>query len=312
MSSPSSALERFAVDSEIRQLIDSTLGKHAREQSADHDFKRRGRAVVRFHYEASRIDVEPLSIPSWFEHPRNGKREAITQFTAKSRKALLRLMASLVIKEGKLPLFITLTYPRQWVAEPEAWKRHLDLFGQWIRYHHKTASIVWKLEPQERGAPHYHLMVFGVPFLPAQRVAHRWFDIVGSGDSDHRMAGTETRRVSSINGVMRYASKNYMGKECHGFGSNVGRFWGVIGRKYLPISPTAELELSEVAHARLRRVIRKWWKSKQYLKPPPNVGGLSIFSKSHLLWLRAIGWSAQLESDKLDAGNHPLQRNRFS
>ncbi len=173
MSLSSSALERFAVDSEIRQIIDSTLGKHAREQSADHDFKRRGRAVVRFHYEASQIDIEPLSIPSWFEHPRNGKREAITQFTAKSRKALLCLMASLVIEEGKLPLFITLTYPCRWPAEPETWKRHLDLFGQWIRYHHKTASIIWKLEPQERGTPHYHLMVFGISFLPAKLVARR-------------------------------------------------------------------------------------------------------------------------------------------
>jgi hypothetical protein len=215
-------------------------------------------------------------------------------------------MASLVIEEGNLPLFITLTYPRQWAAEPETWKRHLDLFGQWIRYHHKTASIIWKLEPQERGAPHYHLMVFGIPFLPAQKVAQRWFEIVGSGDPSHRKAGTETRRVNSINGVMRYASKNYMGKECHGFGMNVGRFWGVIGRKELPTSKIAEIDLPESAVIRLRRVLRKWWRKKGLRRSLPSFGKISIFSANQFDWLRLIGWAAKVEQHNNLPKNQPF------
>ena len=295
MSLPSSALERFAVDPAIRQEVETTLGKRARERSADHDEKRRGRAIVRFHYQASRIDIEPLAMPSWFEHPRHGKREAITQFTAKSRKALLRLMASLVIEPEKLPLFITLTYPRQWTADPTTWKKHLDLFGQWIRYHHPTSAIIWKLEPQERGAPHFHLMVFGISFLPAQQVAQRWFEIVSSGDPSHRMAGTETRRVNSINGVMRYASKNYMGKECHGFGIKAGRFWGIIGRKHLPISSLHAIEISEHGLMRLHRLLRHWWKNRGYKNRPPSFGKVSIFSNQHDEWLRAVGWAMEVE-----------------
>lgn len=303
---PASDVERFAVDPSIRRKINETLGQRARERSADHDEKRRGRAVVRFHYQASRIDIEPLSMPSWFEHPRHGKRAAISQFTAKSRKALLCLMASLVIDPEKLPLFITLTYPRQWPVEPDIWKKHLDLFGQWIRYHHPGSSIIWKLEPQERGAPHFHLMVFGISFLPAKQVAQRWFEIVGSGDPRHRSAGTEVRRVSSINGVMRYASKNYMGKECHAFGIKVGRFWGVIGRNLLPVSKVEEVQVSYHSSIRLKRILRKWWRKKGIQKPPSTIGQTIVFSKNHFDWLRAVGWSAGIDFFKMPQRSNPF------
>jgi hypothetical protein len=212
-------------------------------------------------------------------------------------------MASLIIEPEKLPLFITLTCPRHWPAEPETWKKHLDLFGQWIRYHHPTSSIIWKLEPQERGAPHFHLMAFDIPFLPAQEVGQRWFEIVGSGDPAHRSAGTETRRVNSINGVMRYASKNYMGKECGAFGINVGRFWGVIGRKFLPMSKIEELQISHAPVVRLKRLVRRWWKKRGYKRPPPSFGKLTLFTENQFDWCRAIGWASNIETiDNLPKG----------
>ena len=85
-----------------------------------------------------------------------------------------------------------------------------------------SASAIWKLEPQQRGAPHFHLLVWGICFSassapcpncsPIYRpplfptAVPRWFEIVGNNDPRHLAAGTRVEAVRSRNGVMRYAS----------------------------------------------------------------------------------------------------------
>jgi hypothetical protein len=51
-----------------------------------------------------------------------------------------------------------------------------------LRREFSGCSAIWKLEPQKRGAPHFHLLVWGIAFLHYQRLARRWFEIVGSND----------------------------------------------------------------------------------------------------------------------------------
>jgi len=64
--------------------------------------------------------------------------------------------------------------------------------------------------------------------------------------------------------VMRYCSKNYMGKECavpDGW-ENVGRFWGIVGRKNLPRSKVMEVQISRDAFHKVRRTARRWFAAK--------------------------------------------------
>lgn len=218
-------------------------------------------------------------------HSGGGFRDVIGGFSHSSRRRMLLLLASLRIDAHCLPLFVTLTYPAFWPSEPETWKRHLDAFGKWLRRRYPAASAVWKLEPQQRGAPHFHLIVFGVPFIPHQSVSQAWYRIVGSCDPNHLAAGTEVRACETVNGVMSYASKMYMGKEVPGCPQFrcVGRFWGVLGRSELPRSAESAMTLCQPAIVTFGRIIRKRLKKKNVRS---NGQSGFLFTGLPLDWIR--------------------------
>lgn len=59
---------------------------------------------------------------------------------------------------------------------------------------------------------------------------------------------------------MRYASKLYMGKEIAGF-EGVGRFWGIIGKKNLPVSESFSEAVCEGEIIEIRRIARHYLRS---------------------------------------------------
>lgn len=208
---------------------------------------------------------------------RRGDRKEITCFSAASRKALLNLLNS--IDQTRAPAdhwrFITLTYPREYVAA-RASKEHLDaLLKRVQRRYEDGRTVLWKLEPQKRGAPHFHLLVnmAGAPVDLAAEVrwwAESWHEIAGGGDSRHLrwhlgLCGNDNKpcveMLRSWNGVMDYASK-YLGKvidehraEYELSFARPGRFWGVVRKDRLPIEIVRE-ELTEAEAVLLRREIR--------------------------------------------------------
>jgi hypothetical protein len=180
------------------------------------------------------------------------------------------------------------------------------------------ACFIWKLEPQKRGAPHFHLLVYGIPYLAWQIVAVRWAEIVNECKlpknyppekgklgaalfhewihnsvenyrvADHVEAGVRVEPIRSRNGVMRYCSKNYMGKEFalpEGW-EKVGRFWGVVGRKNLPRSKVMEVEISREAFVKVRRTARRWFASKGMIRR--GGGTLTLYTAAHWQWLRVL------------------------
>jgi hypothetical protein len=197
-------------------------------------------------------------------------RGKITDFTRAARRRLLDALNS--INRGRLvckPLFITLTYPQKWPSKTEVWKANLDTFGKRLVRRFSDAAFYWKLEFQQRGAPHFHLLLFNVPYMAHDWLARAWFEVVDSGEPAHLKAGTEVRRIRSWRGVLSYAAK-YMVKavQLPLFGGPPlkellahypGRFWGCVNRGKLPIDVVA-LVLTWQEFYRLRRAI---WKYKQ-------------------------------------------------
>lgn len=192
----------------------------------------------------------------------NGRRQKITHFSAQSRGRLLELLAS--INQAacpRLPLFITLTYPSVYPASGEAVKRHLDMMLKRIKREFPQSAAIWKLEYQRRGAPHFHMLLFGVPFLSRYWLSKCWFDVVQSNDERHLKAGTRVEFIKSWRGVMWYAGK-YVAKVDVGEGQEgCGRFWGVMARELLPIE-IIEVVLTFGAFFRGRRVARRLLKGR--------------------------------------------------
>jgi len=191
------------------------------------------------------------------------RRSNITQFSRQSRKRLLDLLGS-IDKEQK-PIFVTLTYPGEFTTDSRQWKRDLDNFFKRMRRKAPGSSAIWKLEPQKRGAPHFHLFIWGLSYDALFLwVRKAWYEVVGSGDYRHYQAGTRVEKIKSWRGIRSYASK-YMGKifdsptmqDC-GW-DQPGRFWGVHGRKYLPCVIATVLEImSDRQVFELLRYFRKY------------------------------------------------------
>ncbi len=88
-------------------------------------------------------------------------RSSIMSFSEKSKHALLCFFNSVdreQIDPARLVMF-TPTYPAIWPGEWRAWKRHLDLLHQRMIRAFGHLPTIWKLEPQKRGAPHFHLIM---------------------------------------------------------------------------------------------------------------------------------------------------------
>lgn len=165
----------------------------------------------------------------WIQpRPEPPERGDIDGFSPRSRQRLFRKLA-LVPRKQPLPIFVTLTYPGVF-ADPVQAKLDLHaLVNRWKR-RVPTASAIWKIEPQERGAPHFHLLVWGMQ-IPKDQLAKDWAEICNTGDERHRIAGTRVEAIKSWRGVQAYAAK-YLGKEVKT--GKWGRIWGVHNRKCFP------------------------------------------------------------------------------
>lgn len=196
-------------------------------------------------------------IPGPSVHKR-GIRGKVKGFSKGSRGRLLEHLHR--VRRDSPAVFLTLTYPGEYDADPRVWKRHLNNFDRALdRAGLRPLSACWKLEPQKRGAPHFHLIVFGVTSLKGFRAwaAETWYRIVNSGDTKHLRAGISASWVRSHHGIISYASK-YMGKLIDGEEWEPGgRCWGFFNRKDIP---WADLLIADVPIAfaqKLKRWLRR-------------------------------------------------------
>jgi hypothetical protein len=205
-----------------------------------------------------------------------GKRSSIKGFSNSSRRRLLETIAT-VKKDAQLPLFVTLTYPSKFPTVERA-KRDLKVFIQRFNRKFPSAGAIWKLEPQERGAPHYHLLVWGCKKIQLLSfVVNNWYEIAGDGDKNHylfhlgALKGSQpcVSEVRSWRGVWAYAAK-YLGKtfEVADWGKLwTGRFWGVISRENIPVGNKRILQVDYKKVITIMRYQRRFMnmrKSRDY------------------------------------------------
>jgi len=181
-----------------------------------------------------------------------GKRAKISRFSSASRNRMLDFIAALPKAGLCLPLFVTLTYPDQFPTDGQVWKRHLAAWRRRLERKYGKCLVIWKLEPQKRGAPHFHLMLYLVADIDIVWLSTSWYEVVASGDVKHLLAGTQVQRAESSDGVLGYAAK-YLGKEVPAGWDNPGRYWGAWNRELAPIVMCRK-EINWLQAYKLRRV----------------------------------------------------------
>jgi hypothetical protein len=195
---------------------------------------------------------------------KRGKRGKIKGFSYASRLRLLEVIGA-IRRDAELPMFATVTYPDKFPTCEQA-KKDLAAFVRRMKRQFSECAMIWKMEPQERGAPHFHMLIWGVSLHELMSfVPVAWFDIAGQGDHNHLLFHLGllknqhcVQAVRTFRGVWNYAAK-YIGKtfEVAGWSEQwTGRFWGIINSENIPFGKICNQEVDLVQAYDLMRAQR--------------------------------------------------------
>lgn len=232
------------------------------------------------------------------------KRGKVNGLSKKSRRKLFNYILRLEQRVGFY--FVTLTYPKEYETNYEIWKKQLHQLYSSLRYHYPKMGFLWKLEFQQRGAPHFHLLMFD-PSSPKEReigklIKEHWYRIVGQKSKSFRHWGTDTKAIHDIKGSGFYLAM-YQTKDTYIPADMMsGRMWGVYGRNKMPMSEQGTENLSLDKYTLLKRICRKWVakqkNSKSYAIYLKNrVGSFQIFMPNHVQ-IRLMNWIGSLPSQR--------------
>lgn len=158
-----------------------------------------------------------------------GERGEIKVFSAESRYRLFRLIHQLRFDKVT---FCTLTYPADFPTDKKVYKAHLKEYRRRFERLYGKVAAVWRLEFQERGAPHYHIMYLDAPHIPILEWCRLWSDVIRTDDENHRKIGVDVKLVtgSSEKGLIASYLGKYVAKVDTTTTSETdrkpGRWWG--------------------------------------------------------------------------------------
>jgi len=198
-------------------------------------------------------------------HNHTPVRGEINGFSAKARNRMLWTARTTDFAGFMAFLFLTLTYHDNWQGRD--YQRDRDNFIKRLKRRYPDAVYLWRLEPQRRGAPHFHILVM-LPHaadkdaiskdLPAQ-----WHSLVDKGNIHHKKHGAKAVCLDSgYKGVCMYLSKYSAKIDASGASKTLkGKQWGKS--KDWPSKPNMQVELDDKAEAQLRRFLRALLKARR-------------------------------------------------
>jgi hypothetical protein len=203
-------------------------------------------------------------VPPHTPHGR-GTNGRIKGFSRVSRRNLLRRLASINrtafnTSKGRL-ISITLTYPAEYPQDPEVCKSHLKALRKRLQRRYGKFAAFRRMGIQERGAFHFHLLLFVPLSFGCVREARRfvsssWHEVCGEVSEGHLRTGTRVEEVRSWRKATSYAEKYLAKKEEFPEGSETGRIWGVWNEGFLPVR-WQMFQISLHDAYRIRRVYRR-------------------------------------------------------
>jgi len=249
----------------LASTFDLTPAKSLREWKAEQapfgvtfaDDLREGQTFRELQRPTLKLEFQGKFVAAAIRYPsdrkyKRGMRGKITDFSAASRVRLFDLVHRLDVT--RKPIFVTLTYGEDY-PNAETAKNHLRAFLERVRRKFPIVSGIWRMEFQERGAPHFHIIFFALPFWKKEAVQAAWNEIIGdiSGATFTRIEAVRSHKM-----LMSYISK-YIAKvdkaEKSGFisptylhayqakyGEYVGRQWGIFQRQHLPLAERVIIE----------------------------------------------------------------------
>lgn len=200
-------------------------------------------------------DMVTVSINRDTEHKGGGKRDAIHCFSRESRYRLFRLLHTLRFETFS---FVTLTYGNSFPGSANIAKTHLKAFRRATERRYGRISGIWRMELQQRGAIHFHILYLDPPFIPVQDWCRVWDD-ARHAPMEERYGNSldlKANAIPEMGGIVGKYLGKYIAKEdarsLESFSDNPGRIWG---RWNIPETPPVVLEISPLEKTRLDKLL---------------------------------------------------------
>lgn len=236
-----------------------------------------------------------------FQQPDPPRGKCVGPMSRASRMRLLRTIAKIHFGKHTHSLFITLTYPD--IRRHSDYKKHTTERSLFVRYIEKyvgrQVAILWRKEWKVRksGAakgslvPHYHLICFGVRYIPKEVILGWWRTILGvKGPLMTRVDGiTDGEKAARY--TCKYAAKvSLSGLDNDAYLNTLwGRPWGMHRKSKMPWCPREqEYPLTEEQLAMCRE--REAAMAKEGRTHPP--GGFTLFYEHAAALVRYIAAAA--------------------
>lgn len=209
-----------------------------------------------------------------------GDRDVICGLSSAARRRMLAVLIRIPFREAS-GWALTLTWHDGFSLEPASWHRQLKAWTMRLRrdWGQFGPAGLWILEFQERGAPHFHLVVVWrrEPSLEQFRrwLSRSWNAIAEPGDEKHRRAGTRADRIDAgsprgtkrlLAYLVKHAGKSKQKRRidlASGELLPTGKMWDVFGE--LPQECIALVELEADQLVGLYRRLRRWGRISPYL-----------------------------------------------
>jgi hypothetical protein len=157
-------------------------------------------------------------------------------------------------------------------------------------------SAVWRLEYQERGAAHFHLLLINAPYIPRNTLQAWWGDVIGEERPfvDIRFLRNQRQVISYIG---KYIAKVRDSEVCLISASylHAGRWWGVFNGHELPFDTLVKVasHMGLKSYYDLKRAFRRYLKARTGRNIP--IG--TVFTSDIDKWKRYFEYLVQLRCE---------------
>lgn len=167
--------------------------------------------------------------------PETPKRLAddIQKFSKNSRTRLLKFFSEINVSHYHRIYFTTLTYHEDFPLDHKTLKVTLDNFFKSIKRHFPESTWMWRLEFQQRGAPHFHLLFFVEKNSQlcnsntfSKMIKEAWFNHKSCRCEHCRRYAVDVVELDTFKKGMNYVSKYSAKEDPRSKPRSSGRLWG--------------------------------------------------------------------------------------
>lgn len=190
-----------------------------------------------------------------YNHNPPPKREIndIKEFSKDSRRRLFSLITSLDYSAYGKPIFVSATWHEDFSNNRSDVKTHLDNFHKRLKRNLPEFHIIWKLEYQKRGAPHFHFVLFPLDsslsfntIKIGQTIKKAWLELKTCKCPSCKIYSLSITPLNDFLHTMIYISKE-LGKITQNEQQhNLGRVWGHCRNMRIRIYKTITLNFKQL------------------------------------------------------------------